>query len=87
MRAQRQAAAQHASAAARYFRATDHSLAYAYLTLLVRAARPPPRSWFDDPEDTELMKLLPFLESLADVDDVRPKIRAEFNLHAVVFGE
>lgn len=46
----------------------------------------PIESWFDDPEDTELLKLLPFLESLADVDDVRPRIREQFQLYRRVHG-
>ena len=34
-----------------------------------------------DPEDDELMKLVPFLESLAaDGGDVRPSIREHFKL-------
>ncbi|XP_020574354.1 CTD small phosphatase-like protein 2 isoform X2 [Phalaenopsis equestris] len=34
----------------------------------------PIKSWFDDPADQALTSLLPFLESLAYVDDVRPLI-------------
>mmetsp|Transcript_63179 Transcript_63179/g.105099 ORF Transcript_63179/g.105099 Transcript_63179/m.105099 type:complete len:395 (-) Transcript_63179:505-1689(-) len=41
----------------------------------------PIESWFDDPSDTELLKLLPFLESLAEVDDVRPLVRQQFQLY------
>ncbi|KAL4386799.1 hypothetical protein GQ457_09G003480 [Hibiscus cannabinus] len=38
----------------------------------------PIKSWFDDPSDCALISLLPFLESLADVDDVRPIIAKKF---------
>jgi len=41
----------------------------------------PIESWFEDPEDKELLHLLPFLFSLQDVDDVRPHIRRKFSLH------
>lgn len=40
----------------------------------------PIESWYDDVADCELLKLLPFLESLEHVADVRPVIAAEFNL-------
>ncbi|WVZ83437.1 hypothetical protein U9M48_030583 [Paspalum notatum var. saurae] len=40
----------------------------------------PIESWFDDPNDKELLKLLPFLESLVGVEDVRPYIARKFNL-------
>lgn len=40
----------------------------------------PIESWFDDPSDKELLLLLPFLESLVGVDDVRPKIAQRFKL-------
>ncbi|KAI4370731.1 hypothetical protein MLD38_019047 [Melastoma candidum] len=38
----------------------------------------PIKSWYDDPSDSELMNLLPFLETLVDVDDVRPIIAQKF---------
>ncbi|KAK7280876.1 hypothetical protein RIF29_08422 [Crotalaria pallida] len=40
----------------------------------------PIESWFDDRSDQELILLLPFLESLVGVDDVRPLIAKKFNL-------
>lgn len=44
----------------------------------------PIESWFADPDDNELLKLLPFLESLVDSPDVRPLVTREFNLQAKV---
>ncbi|KAI3816732.1 hypothetical protein L1987_16436 [Smallanthus sonchifolius] len=40
----------------------------------------PIESWYDDCTDQELISLLPFLESLIGVDDVRPLIDKKFNL-------
>ncbi|CAK9144302.1 unnamed protein product [Ilex paraguariensis] len=40
----------------------------------------PIESWFDDRSDKELLLLLPFLESLVEVEDVRPLIAKKFNL-------
>ncbi|XP_078434637.1 uncharacterized protein LOC144705722 [Wolffia australiana] len=40
----------------------------------------PIESWFDDRSDRELLYLLPFLESLVGVEDVRPLIASKFNL-------
>ncbi|EXC35684.1 CTD small phosphatase-like protein 2 [Morus notabilis] len=40
----------------------------------------PIESWFDNPSDRELLLLLPFLESLVGVEDVRPLIARKFNL-------
>jgi len=40
----------------------------------------PIESWFDDDNDTELLKLIPFLESLLEVDDVRPFIAEKYKL-------
>ncbi|KAK9276107.1 hypothetical protein L1049_005638 [Liquidambar formosana] len=40
----------------------------------------PIESWFDDRSDQELLQLLPFLESLVGVEDVRPLIAKKFNL-------
>ncbi|XVF27387.1 hypothetical protein REPUB_Repub14bG0103000 [Reevesia pubescens] len=38
----------------------------------------PIKSWFDDPSDCALISLLPFLETLVDVDDVRPIVAKKF---------
>ncbi|XP_044490652.1 CTD small phosphatase-like protein 2 [Mangifera indica] len=40
----------------------------------------PIESWFDDRSDQELLLLVPFLESLVGVEDVRPLIARKFNL-------
>ena len=44
----------------------------------------PIESWFDDQEDQELLKLIPFLRKLTKVDDVRPSIERRFKLHEKV---
>ncbi|CAG0920333.1 unnamed protein product [Notodromas monacha] len=40
----------------------------------------PIESWFTNPEDCELLKLLPLLEELVTLNDVRARIREEFKL-------
>lgn len=40
----------------------------------------PIESWFDDPSDHALISLIPFLETLAAADDVRPIIAKNFSI-------
>lgn len=40
----------------------------------------PIESWFDDPSDSALISLIPFLETLANADDVRPIIAKNFGM-------
>ena len=44
----------------------------------------PIESWYDDESDTELQHLLPFLEELVDVPDVRVDIEQKYQLHKEV---
>ncbi|KAK9120092.1 hypothetical protein Scep_018185 [Stephania cephalantha] len=44
----------------------------------------PIESWFDDRTDKELLSLLPFLETLVGVGDVRPLIEKKFNIREKV---
>mmetsp|Transcript_2737 Transcript_2737/g.6612 ORF Transcript_2737/g.6612 Transcript_2737/m.6612 type:complete len:412 (-) Transcript_2737:418-1653(-) len=41
----------------------------------------PIRSWFGEPGDKELLKLLPFLKQLPTAPDVRPLVRNKFRIH------
>ncbi|KAK9064350.1 hypothetical protein SSX86_015732 [Deinandra increscens subsp. villosa] len=46
----------------------------------------PIKSWFNDPSDCALITLLPFLETLADAEDVRPLIAKKFGIrHSIDF--
>ena len=38
----------------------------------------------DDEADAELLNLLPFLESLVDVDDVRPVLEKQFQIQKLI---
>ena len=44
----------------------------------------PIESWYEDPHDVELLKLLPLLEVLHNVDDVRPHLRKVFKMQDLV---
>jgi len=44
----------------------------------------PIESWFDDDNDTELLTVSTFLESLLTADDVRPLIREKYKLHELI---
>ena len=44
----------------------------------------PIESWFDDPTDTELLKLGGFLRTIVDVEDVRPIVKNHFKSHELV---
>ena len=41
----------------------------------------PIESWFDDPNDRELIKLEKFLKSLKGVEDVRTRVREQFQTY------
>lgn len=44
----------------------------------------PIESWYDDPNDTELLKLAQFLTRIEDVDDVRPIVRNHFKTFELI---
>ncbi|ORX94378.1 hypothetical protein K493DRAFT_30928 [Basidiobolus meristosporus CBS 931.73] len=44
----------------------------------------PIKSWYDDPDDTELIQVLEFLQTLVDVEDVRPLIDKQFQMTKLV---
>lgn len=44
----------------------------------------PIESWFEDPRDTELLKLERFMRTLQGKDDVRTVIRETFQTHKLV---
>lgn len=41
-------------------------------------------SWFEDKNDRELYKLIPFLKKISKADDVRPLIRQRFKLNELI---
>lgn len=44
----------------------------------------PIESWYEDPHDVELLKLLPLLDQLHQANDVRPHLRQMFRMHNLV---
>jgi len=51
--------------------------------LLILLTQVPVISWFDDPNDTELLDLLPFLEAIAKSDNVYSVLSSQgFTTHA-----
>ena len=44
----------------------------------------PIESWFDDPGDSELLKLEHFLETLHGVNDVRAVVRSKFQTYKLI---
>ena len=55
-----------------------------YAQLAACTASQPGTCRYDDDDDEELLRLLPFLEVLATADDVRPHIEARFGLRHLV---
>ncbi len=51
-----------------------------FLTVLKLENGIPIESWFDDKQDRELETLLPFLEGLLQVSDVRLRVKDTFRL-------
>ena len=45
----------------------------------------PIESWFDDRQDTQLLKLARFLGTLHGTEDVREVVRAKFQTHRLVY--
>lgn len=46
----------------------------------------PIESWFDDPHDTELLKLERFLRTLHETNDVRDAVRAKFQTYKLIMN-
>jgi CTD small phosphatase-like protein 2 len=44
----------------------------------------PIESWFDDDTDEELLNILPFLETFINARDIRPLIRRQFGMQALI---
>jgi CTD small phosphatase-like protein 2 len=44
----------------------------------------PIESWFEDKNDKELLKLIPFLTELSKVEDVRPHVNQKFKLNQII---
>ena len=44
----------------------------------------PIESWFDDPNDSELLKLERFCRTLHDVEDVRTAVRCKFHTYQLI---
>lgn len=44
----------------------------------------PIESWFDDPSDTELLKLADFLDTIQSAKDVRPLVREQFKTYDLI---
>lgn len=44
----------------------------------------PIESWYDDPSDTELLKLLDFLKRIRHAEDVRPLVAEEFRTNVLI---
>jgi CTD small phosphatase-like protein 2 len=40
--------------------------------------------WFDDPEDHELLDLIPFLDTLSQASDVRPLLRERYKMFELI---
>ncbi len=57
---------------------------YIYLFILQVDNGIPIESWFDDDHDEELLNVLPFLETLTNAKDVRPLVRRQFGMQALI---
>lgn len=73
----------HRQAHAQLYVACTHFL-YCSLDLLQVNNGIPIETWYDDEADAELLNLLPFLESLVDVEDVRPIVERQFQVQKLI---
>jgi hypothetical protein len=64
---------------------TLSSIAHLHLHLPAQVDNGVPiESWYDDDSDQELLRVLPFLESLVDLEDVRPAIQQRFRMRELI---